>query len=101
MPLPLNHMTKRLSIAVSALTAVPAAYAVPVALNIETSGGRPTQICAPERENPFNNALRDSLVRSVITCDMIGGSFKRPRAQKNRKIGDRQPFSRRTVAYFQ
>src|SRR5947207_11632202 len=24
-----------------------------------------------------------------------------PEAEKNRKIGDRQPFSRRTVAYFQ
>src|SRR5438552_18018977 len=58
--------------AVSALTAVevPAAYAVPVALNIETSGGNPTQICAPDSDSPFNRALRDSLLRRVITCDM-------------------------------
>src|SRR5262245_15528528 len=46
MPLPLNQKTNRGWIAVAAASAV-AAYAVPFALNIAASGGRPTRIAAP------------------------------------------------------
>src|SRR5450432_2969413 len=71
MPLPLNHSTKRLSMALPAPSAgASAAYAVPSELNIETSGGSPTRIGAPEAVSPFNRDRRESLTRLVITCDM-------------------------------
>ena len=70
MPFPLNHSTKRLSIALSAVRPAAAAYAVPCELNIETSGGSPTTICDPAAVSPFKMARRDSLTRFVITCDM-------------------------------
>src|SRR5438046_10658845 len=71
MPLPLNHSTKRLSMAFSpTLAGGAAAYAVPCELNIETSGGSPTTICEPAAVSPFKMARRENLTRFVITCDM-------------------------------
>src|SRR5262245_53386803 len=46
MPLPLNQKTKRGWTGAAAESTV-AAYAVPFALNIAASGGRPTRIAAP------------------------------------------------------
>src|SRR5262245_57006269 len=72
MPLPLNQSTKRFSIGAAVLTvaAGSAAYAVPVELNIEISGGRPTTTGACESVRPLRKILRESLGRLVMTCDM-------------------------------
>src|SRR5215472_4330919 len=72
MPLPLNQSTKRLSIGFPAPAGVSAAYAVPRELNIETSGGSPTIIGAPEAVRPFKIDRRESLTRFVMSCDMNG-----------------------------
>src|ERR1700722_15356156 len=64
MPLPLNQKTKRFGTAPECF-AVSAAYAVPVALNIEISGGSPTIVVAP-----FRRDRRDKRKRLVITCDI-------------------------------
>src|SRR5262245_39561119 len=69
MPLPLNHRAKRVSIALSRPRAV-AAYAVPLALNIEMSGGSPTLTLVPVSVSPFKNVRRDSLTRLVMKLDM-------------------------------
>src|SRR5215472_16834826 len=67
MPLPLNHSTKRLSTG-----SVPfvAAYAVPVELNIDTSGGRPSRTGAWAAVSPLRKILRESLTRRVMTFAM-------------------------------
>src|SRR4051794_16311167 len=69
MPLPLNHSTKRLSIASAFTVAAPgeAAYAVPWELNIDTSGGNPS---AP------SIVRREILTRFVITCDTFLSSLR-------------------------
>src|SRR5215831_6058626 len=67
MPLPLNQRTNRLSI--GSVPAV-AAYAVPVALNMETSGGRPTRTGACAADSPLRKILRESLTRRVMTFAM-------------------------------
>src|ERR1700722_11136535 len=48
----------------------PAAYAVPVELNMATSGGSPTVIADPDSVNPRRNLRRETRLRLVITCDM-------------------------------
>src|SRR5258706_14447622 len=90
MPLPLNQKTNRLSMACSsAMGEASAAYAVPAALNMETSGGSPTQMGAPARDNPLSSARREILKRLVITCGMNipsgGREFSRPH-QRNHKF---------------
>src|SRR5437868_1711102 len=77
MPLPLNQKTNRLSIACSFPAGVSAAYAAPFELNMQASGGSPTTIRAPERDNPFSRARRDKRKRLVITCDMNAASLFR------------------------
>src|SRR5262245_39829166 len=67
-PLPLNHRTKRVSIALSRSPAAPA-YAAPLALNIETSGGSPTLTPVPISVKPFKNLRRDNLPRLVLMLD--------------------------------
>src|SRR6185312_2788976 len=70
MPFPLNHSTKRDSIGLAGVpVAGSAAYAVPIELNIEISGGNPTAILAPARVMPFSMARLEVLSRLVITCD--------------------------------
>src|SRR6266852_3108329 len=70
MPLPLNQSTKRRSNgAVFFAGFASAAYAVPVELNIETSGGKPMMTGACERVSPLRKNRRDSLTRRVISCD--------------------------------
>src|SRR2546421_13088110 len=86
MPLPLNQKTNRLSMACSsAMGEASAAYAVPAALNMETSGGSPTQIGAPERDNPLSNARREIRKRLVITCGMNVPSRKREFSRPNQR----------------
>src|SRR3569623_52055 len=70
MPLPLNHSTKRDSIGFAGVpVAGSAAYAVPIELNIEISGGSPTAILAPARVMPFSMVRLEVLSLLVITCD--------------------------------
>ena len=52
------------------LAAVPAAYAVPVELNILTSGGSPTCTALPASVNPLRNLRRETRNRLAITCDI-------------------------------
>src|SRR3954451_1519076 len=85
MPLPLNQSTNRLWIGVSAAAGVSAAYAVPVELNIETNGGKPTTTCEPTAVSPFRMARRVSLTRLVITCDMDSTSRIRKLPQPNHR----------------
>src|SRR5258708_5180677 len=79
---------------------------------METSGGSPTQMGAPERDNPLSSARREILKRLVITCGMNipsgGREFSRPH-QRNHKfrkpelrickigggLGDQGPVGRR------
>src|ERR1700722_19548112 len=68
MPFPLNHITNRFSIGVAG-PASPA-YAVPVEVNMATSGGSPTVIAEPDSVNPRRNRRRETRLRLVITCDM-------------------------------
>src|SRR3954471_3147759 len=42
---------------------------------MEASGGSPTQIRAPERDNPLSSVRRESRNRLVITCDTSGSSL--------------------------
>src|ERR1700687_2717987 len=67
MPLPLNQKTNRLSMAFCETPS--AAYAVPVELNMLTSGGSPTWIAPPARVRPWRKRLRETLARLTITCD--------------------------------
>src|SRR5437868_6673639 len=69
MPLPLNHRTNRFSMGASGLPSAGAAYAVPVELNIETSGGNPMIACAGPAARLLSNVRRDNLTRLVMTCD--------------------------------
>src|SRR5215831_10552071 len=70
MPLPLNQSTKRRSNGTVFLVGLAsAAYTVPVELNMETRGGRPTITGACERVSPLRKNRRDSLARRVIGCD--------------------------------
>ena len=65
MPLPLNQSTNRFSgalLAVARGALVSAAYAVPVELNIETSGGRPTTTGAWAAVEPSRKIRRDSRI---------------------------------------
>src|SRR5437016_7775522 len=113
MPLPLNQKTNRLSMACSSpMGEASAAYAVPAALNMETSGGKPTQMGAPERDNPLSNARREILKRLAITCGMNVPSrsreFSRPDQRSHKfpelklripeifgHLGDQRPVGRR------
>src|SRR5580700_6713926 len=83
MPLPLNHNTNRFSMGAGDAAAGPA-YAVPVELNMATSGGRPTVIADPDKVSPRRNRRRETLLRFVITCDMCILPFARklPRANQ-------------------
>src|SRR3954464_6194353 len=63
-PLPLNQNTKRDSIFLAA--ALPgAAYAVPLGLNIASSGGSPIRINAPEAPTPLRNVRRENPLPSI------------------------------------
>src|SRR5215831_13867368 len=66
MPLPLNQKTNRLSIAFDAPSA---AYAVPVELNMLTSGGSPICTALPASVSPLRKRLRETRERLTITCD--------------------------------
>src|SRR5215471_18887806 len=70
MPLPLNQITKRLPGVSPARGGLSAAYAVPVELNMEISGGMPTiaGTCADVR--PLRKIRRDRRGRLVMTCDI-------------------------------
>src|SRR5215510_15498925 len=80
MPLPLNHNTNRFSIG-----ALVSAYAVPMELNIVTSGGNPTVIAEPETVSPRRNRRRDKRQRLVITCDTDTPLFARKFARANQR----------------
>src|SRR5262249_19475645 len=70
MPFPLNQMTNRLWIELLvAFGGVSAAYAVPVELNMEISGGTPTTTGTWAAVSPLRKILRDKRMRLVITCD--------------------------------
>src|SRR5215471_2555381 len=70
MPFPLNQMTNRLWIELLvAFGGVSAAYAVPVELNMEISGGTPTTTGTWAAVSPLRKILRDKRTRLVITCD--------------------------------
>ena len=58
MPLPLNQMTNRFWIG-ARRPAASAAYAVPVELNIEISGGTPTMTGSWAAVRPLRKILRD------------------------------------------
>src|SRR5262245_43730068 len=77
MPFPLYQKTKRVSTGVSFRTLAPggAAYAVPLELNIDTSGGRPTTIDACDAVHPFRNARRDRRVLRVMTAAIPSSYF--------------------------
>src|SRR3954451_18427850 len=75
MPLPLNQKQKRLSIRCPMPAGPSAAESVPAALNMEASGGSPTQRRAPESDNPLSSVRRESRNRLVITCDTSGSSL--------------------------
>src|SRR5215212_3417379 len=57
-PFPLNQKTNRFGIAFD----TPAAYAVPLELNIASSGGKPIRINAPATPTPRRNVRRASRV---------------------------------------
>src|SRR5580700_5785617 len=84
MPLPLNHSTNRFSMGAGA-AAAGAAYAVPVELNMATSGGRPTVIADPDTVSPLRNRRRETLLRFVITCDMYILPFARKLPSANQR----------------
>src|SRR5215471_16823374 len=71
MPFPLNQMTNRLwiELPIAAGGGLSAAYAVPVELNMEISGGRPTTTGNWAAVSPLRKTLRDKRTRLVITCD--------------------------------
>src|SRR5690348_10152185 len=55
---------------------------------METSGGSPTQIWAPDRDKPFNKERRESRNRLVITCDMNGASLRREFPRQNQRSNE-------------
>src|SRR5438270_6983723 len=67
MPLPLNQKTNRLSMGFCNAPSAP--YAVPLELNMLTSGGSPICTALPASVSPLRKRLRDSLERLAITCD--------------------------------
>src|SRR5580658_9536115 len=84
MPLPLNQSTKRVSI--GAVAPVPAAaYAVPVELNMATSGGRPTVIADPALVIPPRKRRRETRFRLPIRCDTCAPLFIREFSQANHR----------------
>src|SRR5947208_8730205 len=73
MPFPLNQMTKRFWMppASEARAGRSAAYAVPVELNIEISGGTPTMTGTWAAVRRLRKILRERRGRLVMTCDIV------------------------------
>src|SRR5437763_15706576 len=73
MPFPLNQTTKRFWMppASGAWAGRSAAYAVPVELNIEISGGTPTMTGTWAAVRPLRKILRERRGRLVMTCDIV------------------------------
>src|ERR687897_557345 len=65
MPLPLNQKENRVSILVVGIRPAGAAYAVPLELNIASSGGNPIRISAPDTPTPRRNVRRESPLPSI------------------------------------
>src|SRR5256885_3520589 len=52
---------------------------------MEARGGNPTQMRAPERDNPLSSMRRESRNRLVITCDTSGSSLGREFPRQNQR----------------